>query len=122
MVGELNASHSGVSGPPSPFTTGRLGIRFDADEYESNGKLKITEVITLSPAAVSGDIHPGDYIISIDGTPISSATNIDQLLENKINKRVVLGIASSASAKESKKVIARPVNLTTEKGLHENFA
>jgi len=117
MVGELNASHSGVSGPPAAFTTGRLGLRFDGAEYENSGKLKITEVITLGPAAVTSDIHVGDYLISIDGTPVSSATNVDQLLENKINKRVVLTIASSTTAKDSKKVTVRPVNLTTEKGL-----
>jgi tricorn protease len=117
MVGELNASHSGVSGPPSPFITGRLGLRFEANEYENNGKLKITEVITLSPAAVTGDIHVGDYLVSVDGIPVTSEINLDQLLENKINRRVVLGIAASASAKDIKKVTVRPVNQTTEKGL-----
>lgn len=117
MVGELNASHSGVSGPAGSFTTGRLGVRFDGDEYKNFGRLKVTEVITLGPAAVTGEIHVGNYLVSIDGTLISSATNIDQLLENKINKRVLLTIASSASAKDTKKVTVRPVNLTTEKGL-----
>ncbi|HNG34016.1 MAG TPA: DPP IV N-terminal domain-containing protein, partial [Blastocatellia bacterium] len=55
MVGELNASHLGVS---SPFggsnqiaPVGKLGLRFDRNEYEMSGRLKITEVITLSPAA-----------------------------------------------------------------------
>ncbi|HEY2846277.1 MAG TPA: hypothetical protein VGI80_00580, partial [Pyrinomonadaceae bacterium] len=54
MVGELNASHLGVGGP-SGFTAtpvGKLGLRFDRDEYENNGRLKIDEIITLSPAAI----------------------------------------------------------------------
>jgi len=116
MVGELNASHSGVSGPPPAFTTGRLGLLFDQHEYEDNGRLKITEVIGLGPAALGADIHPGDYLEAIDGTNISGSVNADQLLEHKINRRVVLTIRSSAS-KESKKITVRPVNQPTEKGL-----
>jgi tricorn protease len=115
MVGELNASHSGVSGTPPQLTVGRLGLRFDREEYENNGKLKITEVITLSPAALGGDVHVGDYLTAIDGTAITATTNVDQLLENKINKKVVLTIGSGASV--AKKITVRPVNQTTEKGL-----
>jgi tricorn protease len=115
MVGELNASHSGVSGPPSGgSTTGRLGLRFDAAEYENGGRLKVTEVITLGPAAVTGDVQVGDYITAVDGIKVTSATNLDQLLENKINKRVVLTVDAG---NDTKKVTVRPVNQTTEKGL-----
>ena len=55
MVGELNASHLGVSGPfagAQPTPVGNHGLRFDRAEYENNGRLKITEIIALSPAAV----------------------------------------------------------------------
>ena len=65
MVGELNASHLGVSSPPNPgaqaVQIGKLGLRFDRAEYETNGRLKITEIIDLSPAAVSQNIKVGDY-------------------------------------------------------------
>src|SRR5262249_20437084 len=52
MVGELNSSHSGVAGPPggNAPSTGKLGLRFDRSEYENSGKLRVTEVINLSPA------------------------------------------------------------------------
>ena len=51
MVGELNASHLGVYVNATPaITTGKLGLRFDQSEYEASGRLKITEVIDLSPA------------------------------------------------------------------------
>ena len=64
MLGELNASHSGISAPVGSVqtTTGRLGLRFDRAEYENSGRLRITEVITLSPADVSGNLKPGDYL------------------------------------------------------------
>ena len=118
MVGELNASHSGVSGPPgsAQTTTGRLGLRFDRAEYERAGNLKITEVITLSPAALTGTIKPGDYLLAIDGTTVDEQTNLDQLLDNKISRRVALSVASSPAG-AAREVIVRPVNLATEKGL-----
>jgi len=117
MVGELNASHSGVSGPGAQFNIGRLGLRFNSKEYENDGKLKITEVITLGPSALGGDIHPGDYLVAIDGIIITANTNIDQLLENKINRKVQLTISPSAADKDARKVIVRPVNQITEKAL-----
>lgn len=118
MVGELNASHSGVSGPNPPvYTTARIGLRFDRSTYESDGKLKITEVVALSPAALAGGVREGDYLVAVDGTPITGDTNLDQLLDNKVGKRVVLSVSSSANGSNSRTVVVRPVNQPTEKGL-----
>lgn len=118
MVGELNASHSGVSGPSQPsFTTGRIGLRFDAATYEANGRLKITELVALSPAALAGGVAVGDYLVAIDGTTITGDTNIDQLLDNKVGRRVTLSVSSSANGSNIRTVVVRPVNQPTEKGL-----
>ena len=62
MVGELNSSHSGVSGPgPLQTATGRLGLYFDRAAYENGGRYKITEIVPLSAADLAGNIHVGDY-------------------------------------------------------------
>jgi tricorn protease len=119
MLGELNASHLGISGPPAAAATpatGRLGLRFDRAEYESNGALRVTEVVPLSPAAV-GNIKPGEYLLSVDGTPITARTNLDELLAYKINRRVVLSVGASARGTQKREVVVRPVNQATEKGL-----
>ncbi|GAB3951373.1 S41 family peptidase [Spirosoma harenae] len=118
MVGELNASHSGVSGPQGSIdiTTGRLGLRFDRITYETTGKLLITEVVELGPTALAGSIKPGDYLVAVDGKTIDANTNLDDLLSNKINHRVSLSIASAPTA-TPKEVNVLPVNLATEKGL-----
>ncbi len=118
MVGELNASHSGISAPAGSVqtTTGRIGLRFDRAEYERSGKLKITEVITLSPAALTGTIKPGDYLLAVDGTTVDAQTNLDQLLDNKINRRVTLSVATTPDG-TPREVTVRPVSLATEKGL-----
>lgn len=118
MLGELNASHSGISGPAGSVqtTTGRIGLRFDREEYETKGKLKITEIIPLSPAALSGTIKVGDYLVGVDDTKITATTNLDQLLENQINRRISLMLAATPDG-TPREVTIRPVNLTTEKGL-----
>ena len=92
MLGELNASHLGIFAPQRnvpPPATGRLGLRFDREEYEKHGALRVTEVIPLSPAALA-KIKPEDYLIAVEGTPITSRTNLDELLSYQINRRVAL--------------------------------
>ncbi len=119
MLGELNASHLGIGGPQSsaqPPATGRLGLRFDRDEYETKGALRITEVIPLTPAAL-GNIKPGEYLFAVDGTGVDARANLDQLLAYKINRRVVLTVALSADGAQKREVVVRPVNGGTERAL-----
>jgi Tol biopolymer transport system component len=118
MVGELDASHLGVSAPPGGATpsTGRLGLRWDPAEYERSGRLRVAEVIPLGPAAVAGGIAPGDYLLAVDGTPIGPHTNVDELLAFRIGRRVALRVSSSPGG-AGREVAVRPVNAATEKAL-----
>jgi Tol biopolymer transport system component/C-terminal processing protease CtpA/Prc len=119
MVGELNASHSGVGGPFSAAQvtpSGRLGLTFDRAEYEANGQLRVTNVLPLSPAALAG-IKPGEYLLSVDGAATGAHVNLDELLSFKINRRVALAIAATGDGTGRREVAVRPVSLGTEKGL-----
>ncbi|MCC3153160.1 S41 family peptidase [Hymenobacter sp. BT770] len=144
MIGELNASHSGLNpalaaGTVVPAATGRLGLRFDAPEYEQNGRLRVSTVLPLSAAALAG-IRPGDVIRAVDGQALTPATNLDELLQYKVGRRVTLRIASavpasptataatgkrksktkpvaSAPAVAERDVVVRPLSRDTEKGL-----
>jgi Tol biopolymer transport system component/C-terminal processing protease CtpA/Prc len=116
MVGELNASHLGISANGSPqHSTGRLGLRFDRAEYEASGRLRVSEVIPLSPAALAGQIHTGDTLEAVDATPVTARTNLDELLAFRIGKRVVLSVADAAGKKRD--VVVRPVNSAAERNL-----
>ncbi|MBS1663055.1 MAG: PD40 domain-containing protein [Bacteroidetes bacterium] len=117
MVGELNSSHSGVSGPGAftPAPTGRLGLSFDRAEYEDHGKLKVTEVIESGPADLSGLIHVGDYLTTVNGTPLTNHDNLDQVLEEKVGRKINLTISTAAGTTTT--VTIKPINLATEKGL-----
>jgi len=119
MVGELNASHLGAGAPASAtqFSTGRLGLRFDRREYETSGRLKINEVITLSPAALPGSIKVGNYLLAVDGQSLDGHTNLDETLNYKTGKRVSLTIADDGAGNGKREVIVRPVNAVTERGL-----
>ncbi|HZG53837.1 MAG TPA: S41 family peptidase, partial [Pyrinomonadaceae bacterium] len=122
MVGELNASHSGVSAPFTGATaaTGRLGLRFDRVEYETTGRLRVTEIIPLSPAALARELKAGDYLVAVDGREINARTNLDELLNYKINRRVSLRVAPAGMAADGaprRELAVRPVNAATEKAL-----
>jgi tricorn protease len=116
MIGELNSSHSGIGAPAEErkTSTGRLGLRFDRAEYERNGKLKVSEVVDLGPASIAG-IKVGDTITEVQGTAIGPHTNIDELLEYTIGKRIAVTAESPGAM--ARVVVLKPVNLVTEKGL-----
>jgi len=119
MVGELNASHLGAGAPPggNAPTTGRIGLRFDRGEYETSGRLRVTEVIALSPAAITGNIKAGDYLLAVDGRALDNLTNLDETLNYKIGRRVSLTISPTADGASKREVVVRPVNAATERGL-----
>jgi len=117
MLGELNASHMGISAPPQgqTSTVGRLVVDFDRAEFEAAGRLKIASVAALGPAAIAG-ITSGEYILQADGRPISARSNLDELLDHTIGKRITFSVASSPTA-TPRDVIVKPVDQQTEKGL-----
>jgi tricorn protease len=120
MVGELNASHMGVAAPQGngrPTSVGKLGLRFDRAELESNGRLRVTDVIPLGPTAVTRQINVGDYLLSVDGTAINPRTNLDELLLHSVNRRVALEVATTPAGTDRREVVVQPVNTATEKNL-----
>lgn len=118
MVGELNASHlgvSGASGSAPAIPVGKLGMRYERAMVEGNGAngWRVTEVVAQGPAAVAG-VRVGDVVTSIDGVKVSNTLSVDSLLMGKVDKRVAVMVTSSGVPRE---VAMRPVNLGTEKGL-----
>lgn len=118
LIGELNASHSGMGGPRAsgmdPVHEGQLGLRFDREAYEAGRGLVITEVIALSPAAIEGSIKPGETLVAVNGGRIGPHTNLDELLLDTIGKRTVLTIGDGAKSRE---VVVRPVSTAEAAGL-----
>jgi tricorn protease len=124
MIGELNSSHCGISAPRpgaggrpgDPHVTGRIGVSFDRHEYETSGRLKVTEVVTLSPADIAG-IKPGNYLLAVDGREIGAHTNFNELMEHTIDRRVVITVADSADGAGKHDAVLQPVSSTVAKKL-----
>ncbi len=119
MIGELNASHSGINRPAHgegslpTDRVGDLGLRFDREAYEAGKGLIVREVVTLGPAATQG-IAVGERLVRVDGHAILPHDNLDALLENKVGHRVLLGVVGSAGERQ---VVVRPVSVTVASGL-----
>jgi Tol biopolymer transport system component len=118
MIGDLNASHLGMTGPAATPAIGRLGLAFARADYEATGSLRVTDVVPLGPAALTGDIHVGDRLVAVDGRATGVRVNLDELLANTIDRRVTLTIAAAGAAGQANRdVVVRPTSQTTEKGL-----
>jgi tricorn protease len=96
MLGELNASHLGISGPlrvPEEVTAD-LGLIFD-ETYKGPG-LKIAEILKRGPADKRGiSLRPGDVIMSIDRTEITDKVSLSQVLNAKVNETVLLEVTAN---------------------------
>jgi len=106
MMGELNASHLGISGKmPTPDEwTADLGLIFD-ETYRGPG-LKVAEVLSRGPADKRGlDIKPGDIVLSIDRVELTEKVNVSKLLNNKTGETVLLEIASDPKDAKTKRKV-----------------
>lgn len=119
MIGELDASHTGISRPargegalPSD-RVGDLGLRFDRTAYEAGRGLVVREVVALGPAALAR-LVPGDRLVSIDGVAIGPRDNLDALLENKVGRQVRLGVDGATGRREA---MVSPVPVSVASGL-----
>jgi C-terminal processing protease CtpA/Prc len=120
MIGELNASHLGISGP----TTGgvvipmaRLGVQLDRAALEAGGRYRIAEIIEQGPAAVAG-LKVGDVVGAVDGVTLGAgAAPLDSLLLGKVGRRLTLTVTSGVPGTAAREVPVLTVSLGTEKAL-----
>ncbi|MEQ1692458.1 MAG: S41 family peptidase, partial [Gemmatimonas sp.] len=119
MIGELNASHLGISGPTNGAVVipmARLGVHFERAALETGGRYRIAEVIAQSPAAVAG-VRAGEQIAAVDGVALGSGVSLDSLLVGKVGRRLVLSVTGGAAATATRDVSLQTISLATEKAL-----
>ncbi len=111
MLGELNASHLGISGRSRQpeEQTADLGLIWD-ESYPGPG-LKIAEVLKRGPADRKNlDLKPGAYVMAIDGVELTESVNLSRLLNEKVGEGVSLQIATDPKDPRRKKVEVQPVH------------
>jgi tricorn protease len=114
MIGELNASHTGVNGPPShampdAYTTRHPGFELEAE----NGYYRVAHIYRDGPADKEWiDLKKGDYVLAIDGAPIKAGDNYWAKLNSPLNEYVAV-TAASAPPSGGKAANERSVRIKT---------
>lgn len=115
MLGELNASHLGISGKistPEEYTAD-LGLIFDPTHRGAG--LKIAEIVKRGPADKRGlNLKPGDIVLSIDGMELTEALDTARALNDKAGSVVTLQVTANPADKKAKRRVdivpsSRPV-------------
>lgn len=118
MIGELNASHTGVSGPPtrsmeSIYQTRHLGFEMEADgEY-----YRVTSIVPHGPADREWlDISVGDYVLELEGVKLHAGDNYFHQLNHLLNNYADLKIASPGQSDDGDTQVlgeARDIRINT---------
>lgn len=112
MVGELRTSHLGASWRSGGRSSdGYTGLLFDAEQHIHHGHLCVAGMVPDSPVALLKEPpKPGEYLVAIDDTLITRHTNIDMLLQRTVGRRVVLRLAPTPDATETRELVIRPID------------
>ncbi|HEX4589797.1 MAG TPA: S41 family peptidase [Gemmataceae bacterium] len=122
MIGELNIGHAYVGGGDVPevkkIPLGLLGAKLVQDP--ATKAIKIVRILPgdnwdkdknlHSPLTEAGvDAHEGDYIIAIDGRPVTSLTTPFEALVNKAGKQVTLTLNKDPKPEGAREVTVVPI-------------
>jgi len=119
LIGELNNGHAYVGGGERPETPriklGLLGAEFSRDP--ATRAYRIERVLpgenwdkhTRSPLTAMGlNVKPGDYLLAINGTPVSTMPNLYEALIGTADKQVILRVNSKPSDDGAREVTVVP--------------
>lgn len=120
MIAELHIGHSYVGGgdrPEAPrIKTGLLGAELSRDP--SSRAYRIDKILrgenwqeqTRSPLTEIGvNVHEGDYILAVNGHPVSAMANIYESLAGTVDKQVVLRVNSKPVDEGARDVTVVPI-------------
>jgi tricorn protease len=119
MLGELNASHTGLRYSPKSMpendATARLAAFFDP-AYAGDG-LKLTEIVARGPLVLAeAGLKPGHVIEKIDGVLLTRSVDVDTLLNRKAGQPVLLGFLDPADGRRWDAVV-KPITPAAERDL-----
>ncbi len=104
MIGEINASHTGVSGPatrtmPRVYTTRYLGFELEP----ANGRYRVSHVYRDGPADKEWiDLVVGDYVLAIDGQDVKAGDNYWRILSTTLNDYIPVKVAKTPDGANAK--------------------
>lgn len=118
MMGELVIGHNYVGGGDLPreesVETGLLG----ADYEVANNRYRIQKIYSglnwnpsfKAPLTQPGvDVEQGDYILEVDGEPLTAERNIFSLFQNTVGKQVQLTVNNQPEMEGARQVTVMPI-------------
>ncbi|HKD45199.1 MAG TPA: S41 family peptidase [Candidatus Angelobacter sp.] len=114
MIGELNASHTGISATPSAEEREHMAqTRFPGFEMEpdASGYYKVTYIYKDGPADHDYvNINVGDYILAIDGHELKSGANYWKYLTAVRGEKIDFTVNSKPEAAGARLTKVQPVS------------
>jgi tricorn protease len=118
MIGEINASHTGVSGPPTRrmtplYTTRYLGFELEPD----NGRYRIAHIYRDGPADKEWvTLSSGEYVLAIGGQEIRAGDDYWKILSTLENEYVPVRVSRTPDGANARTVrIASVTSLANTK-------
>ncbi len=121
LIGELNNGHAYTGGGERPETPriklGLLGAEFSRDP--ASKAYRIEKILpgenwnkhARSPLTAIGlNLKPGDYILAINGIPVSTLPNLYDALIGTADKQVILRVNSKPSDEGARDITVVPVS------------
>lgn len=121
MIGELGTGHAYVQAPGDIGGVGaaRIPVGTLCADYEvKNGMVAFKKIARGSndfeqyqtPLGLPGiDVQEGEYLVAIDGKPVTAETSPNQFLLGKVGKSVTLSVNSIPSLSGARKVRVKPI-------------
>jgi len=111
MIGELNASHVGVSGPSSVSMDRPYQTRFPGFELEpAQGRYRVSHVYRDGPADKEWlDLKVGDFVLALEGEELRAGDNHWQILNHTLNEYVTVRVADSPGGANARDLRIRTV-------------
>jgi len=112
MIGELNASHTGVSGPPGIERPTTYQTRYLGFEFAPGGDYyRIGHIYRDGPADKEWlNLKEGDYVFALNGREIKSGDNTEVLLNGFLNDYATVRVGAGPDPKAP---TARDVRIRT---------
>ncbi|MDF1700617.1 MAG: PDZ domain-containing protein [Planctomycetota bacterium] len=120
MIGELCCGHEYVSGGDYQRTNGGIDVGLlGADYAVENGKHRITRIYEgqnwnpglRAPLTAPGvDVNEGDYVLAVNGRPLTGADNLYEAFQETANDPVELTVCASADGKGKRTTTVVPLS------------
>lgn len=123
MMGEMVVGHNYIYPGDEPSAT-QVSVGMLGADYEVvDGYYKISKIFSRldwnptfkAPLAEPGlNIKEGDYIVAIDGIPLTSKNSIYSLFDFKVGKQVAIKVNTKPSLSGSREVVVVPISVGSE--------